>query len=73
MAALVSGVALTAVALGPLDRARHARARGSSPAARRRPSEPDGRKDERIRSLVSFDLTPFDEAARVALAESNVS
>jgi uncharacterized protein YbjT (DUF2867 family) len=30
-------------------------------------------KDERIRSLVSFDLTPFDEAARVALAESNVS
>jgi uncharacterized protein YbjT (DUF2867 family) len=30
-------------------------------------------KDERIRSLVSFDLTPFDEAARIALAESNVS
>ena len=30
-------------------------------------------KDERIRALVSFDLTPFDEAARAALAESNVS
>ena len=27
-------------------------------------------KDERIRSLVPFDLTPFDEAARAALAES---
>jgi uncharacterized protein YbjT (DUF2867 family) len=30
-------------------------------------------KDERIRALVSFDLTPFDEAARAALAESTVS
>jgi uncharacterized protein YbjT (DUF2867 family) len=30
-------------------------------------------KDERIRALVSFDLTPFDEAARTALAESTVS
>jgi uncharacterized protein YbjT (DUF2867 family) len=30
-------------------------------------------KDERIRSLVPFDLTPFDEAARAALAESSVS
>jgi uncharacterized protein YbjT (DUF2867 family) len=30
-------------------------------------------KDERIRALVPFDLTPFDEAARAALAESNVS
>jgi uncharacterized protein YbjT (DUF2867 family) len=30
-------------------------------------------KDERIRALVSFDLTPFDEAARAALAESSVS
>jgi uncharacterized protein YbjT (DUF2867 family) len=30
-------------------------------------------KNERIRSLVPFDLTPFDEAARAALAESSVS
>jgi uncharacterized protein YbjT (DUF2867 family) len=30
-------------------------------------------KDERIRSLVPLDLTPFDEAARAALAESSVS
>ena len=30
-------------------------------------------KDERIRALVSLDLTPFDEAARAALAESTVS
>jgi len=30
-------------------------------------------KDERIRSLVPFDLTPFDEAARAALAETRVS
>jgi uncharacterized protein YbjT (DUF2867 family) len=30
-------------------------------------------KDERIRALVRFDLTSFDEAARAALAESNVS
>jgi uncharacterized protein YbjT (DUF2867 family) len=29
--------------------------------------------DERIRSLVPFDLTSFDEAARAALAESSVS
>jgi uncharacterized protein YbjT (DUF2867 family) len=29
-------------------------------------------KDERIRALVSFGLTPFDEAARAALAESTV-
>jgi uncharacterized protein YbjT (DUF2867 family) len=30
-------------------------------------------KDQRIRSLVPLDLTPFDEAARAALAESSVS
>ena len=30
-------------------------------------------KDERIRALVPFDLTPFDEAAREALAKSSVS
>ena len=30
-------------------------------------------KDERIRSLVPFDLTPFDEAAAAALPESTVS
>jgi uncharacterized protein YbjT (DUF2867 family) len=29
-------------------------------------------KDQRIRSLVPLDLTPFDEAARAALAESSV-
>lgn len=30
-------------------------------------------KEERIRALVLFDLTPFDEAAREALAKSSVS
>jgi len=30
-------------------------------------------KDERIRALVRFDLTPFDEAAREALGKSGVS
>jgi uncharacterized protein YbjT (DUF2867 family) len=30
-------------------------------------------KDERIRSLVALNLTPFEEAARAALAESSVS
>jgi hypothetical protein len=29
--------------------------------------------DERIRSLLPFDLTPFDKAARAALAKSSDS
>ena len=38
------GAASDAVALGPLDRARHTDAGGCRPAARRRPPEPDGRE-----------------------------
>ena len=50
------GAASDAVALGPLDRARHTGAGGCGPAAHRRPAEPDGREGRahpRARALRS--------------------
>ena len=50
------GAASDAVALGPLDRARHTGVGGCGPAAHRRPAEPDGREGRahpRARALRS--------------------